>query len=232
MCAYACEKMKRHVEEDVPVLNGGKLHALGDRQSWLISLRLKKAEEPTKEEIAALWLLKPEAKGHIMIMGKRIQTPRYSQTYSNEGKAYNFSGTSHTALPIPPPIQRYLAYANTLCHDMLRKDYGGLAFNAVFVNWYPDGAHYIGYHSDDEKQLAKNARGETLVLSITFGAERRFLVKRKDKESKEKILLLLLTDNTVVLMGGLTQVNYKHSVPKTTVKNIGPRLNLTFRLFK
>ena len=29
--------------------------------------------------------------------------------------------------------------------------------NAVLLNWYADGAHYMGAHSDDETQLLPNA---------------------------------------------------------------------------
>jgi len=208
-------------------------HCLGDKKSWVTSTLLKKELRPTKAEIEELWLLKPADKGIIMIAGKSIRTPRYSQTYSDEGKPYIFSGTEHPALPIPPLLQRYLAYANEECASILKKHYSDRKFNMVFVNWYPDGHHYIGYHSDDEKQLFKNAKGETLVFSISFGQERKFLVKSKEKKRvKEKTLSLALPNYGVVLMGGLCQTNYKHSVPKTEIKGVGRRLNLTFRIFK
>lgn len=213
-------------------IEGGTLHSLADRRSWLISLKLKKDEKPTKEEMIELWQLQPPLKGKIMIVGKLIETPRYSQTYNNEGKGYKFSGMNHAALPIPPLVQRYLDYANRTCHEMLIRDYGDHLFNMCFLNWYPDGAHYIGYHSDDESQLFKNAKGETLVFSISLGQERTFLVQRKDKTRKEKTLSLKVSDGSVLLMGGLCQTNYKHSVPPTKVKNVKARLNLTFRIFK
>lgn len=225
--------MKRGREETTePALKGGTLHSLEDRKSWLISLTMQKDLQPSKEEIKVLWLLKPETKGKILFMGKPMETPRYSQTYSNEGKGYTFSGMTHTALPIPPLLQRYLDYANTLCREMLVKDYESRQFNMAFVNWYPDGKHHIRYHSDDEKQLFKSTKGESLVFSISLGQQRTFLVKTKDKESKEKTLSIQLANHTVVLMGGLCQTNYKHAVPLTKLKNVGPRINLTFRIFK
>jgi len=214
-------------------MRGSVLHALADRQSWLLTSTLKKEVRPTKTELDELWHLKPVEKGWVVIAGKRIQTPRYSQTYSDEGKGYRFSGITHAALPIPPLIQRYLAYANEECAALLEKDYKGRKFNMCFLNWYPDGNHYIGYHSDDEKQLYKNEKGETLVYSISLGQERHFLVRSKQPgKLKERTLSLPLPNNGVILMGGLCQTNYKHSVPKTTVKGGAGRINLTFRIFK
>lgn len=211
------------------------LHTLGDKKSWLIVTSLNHSDRPTTEEVEQLWQLRPEAKGRIMMMGKLLETPRYNQTYSDEGKGYRFSGMQHDALPIPALLKRYLEYANDVCRTVLRKDYEGHKFNMVFVNWYENGSHHIGYHSDDEKQLFLNKRGETLVFSISLGQERRFLVKEKKKKNsatKEPTFALNLANHSIVVMGGLCQANYKHSVPKTVVENVGRRLNLTFRIFK
>lgn len=231
--------MKRQHEEaqgtqklDVDETEEVTLHRLGDKQSWLLSSTLKKSDRPTKQEVEQLWAQRPESKGRIMIMGKQMETPRYTQTYNDSGEGYRFSGTQHNALPIPALLQRYLDYSNSVCHTMLSDDYDGRRFNMILLNWYPDGAHSIDYHSDDEKQLFLNKRGETLVFSISLGQTRRFLVKHADKTSKEKTLTLSLVDNTVVVMGGLCQAHYKHKLPKTTQKNVGRRLNLTFRIFK
>jgi len=208
------------------------VHRLEDKQSWLITSTLKVSDRPTQEEVEQLWAQRPESKGRIMLMGKSMETPRYTQTYNDSGKGYRFSGTEHNALPIPVLLKRYLNYANSVCHTMLTDDYDGRQFNMALLNYYPDGRHSIDYHSDDEKQIYLNKRGETLVFSISLGQTRRFLVKSGDKASKEKTLTLSLVDNTVVVMGGLCQAHYKHKVPKTEQKNVGRRLNLTFRIFK
>lgn len=216
-------------------MKGGVLHKLRDKNSWLMVSLLKKEDRPSKEEIDELWLLRPAEKGVIKIMDASVETPRYSQTYSDEGKAYKFSGTSHTAIPIPPLLQRYLDYANRECEAMLNKDYGGRRFNMVFTNYYEDGSQHIGYHSDSESQLFKNAKGETLVYSISFGETRKFLVRskeaKKSNKNSEKTLTIAMPDNTTLLMGGRMQANYKHKVPPTD-KPIDKRLNLTFRVFK
>jgi alkylated DNA repair dioxygenase AlkB len=111
---------------------------------------------------------------------------------------------------------------------MLEKDYGGRQFNMVFINWYMNGNQYIGYHPDSEDELYKNERGETLVFSISFGAERRFLLK---SIATKKVKEFKLGDNSCLLMAGLCQKEFKHSVPKEP-KVLGKRVNLTFRIFK
>lgn len=43
-------------------------------------------------------------------------------------------------------------------------------FNSCLLNLYPDGNEGVGWHSDDEKSLGKNA----IIASLSFGAERKF----------------------------------------------------------
>lgn len=244
--------MKRVVEEEEKALKTldthhdekVKLIELNDGRSFILMYKLAKADRLTEEELDTLWSIKPETKGSIILFGKLTETPRYSQTYSDNGEGYNFSGMTHGSKPLTPLLRRLLDLANMVCHSILETDYGGRRFNMAFVNWYPDGAHSIGYHADDETQLYLNSRGETLVFSLSFGQERTFLLRRKEtKEEKrkreeknqkrEKALSLPLETNTALLMAGLTQKNYEHSVPKTEDKNKQEkRLNITFRIFK
>jgi alkylated DNA repair dioxygenase AlkB len=192
---------------------------------WIITTRLPLDQKPTKEEVGELWTMRPEKRGEVIIWGKKIPTPRYNQSY---GKGYSFSGMVNTALPITPLLQRYLDFANEKCATMLRRDYGDRCFNMVFINWYEDEGQYIGYHSDDESQLYRNKRGETLVFSLSFGGDRRFLLKSK---TTGLVSTHQLGDGTCLLMAGQCQSKYKHSVPKET-KRREKRVNLTFRIFK
>lgn len=81
-------------------------------------------------------------------------------------------------------------------------------------NRYPDGDSYIGWHSDDEGDLA-------FIVSVSLGAVRDFVFQHK--ETKEKIVLRL-EPGSIVLMGKGCQQNWKH---RKKVKD--PRINLTFR---
>ena len=202
----------------------GVTHHLGEG-TWIMTTFLPQKLHPSKDDLAKLWALRPDELGEIMMMGNRQVTPRYFQSY---GRSYTFSGKEHMSIPIPPILQTYLNFANQVCETMLKRDYGGRQFNMAFVNWYMDGNQYIGYHPDKEAELYKNERGETLVFSISFGAERRFLLKSM---STKKVKEFKLGDCSCLLMAGQCQKKFKHSVPKELgVK--GKRVNLTFRIFK
>ncbi len=174
-----------------------------------------------------LWNMHPKEYDDIIMMGKPIKTPRWTQSY---GQAYKFSGTYHEALPIPKIIQHYLNYAN-------KTDYSApfpVSFNMALLNWYENGKHYIGPHSDDEKQMAKSNTGETVVFSISFGETRKFKLTPKKNTPDGTKLDINLYSGTVVVMGGLTQHTHKHSIPKVNNKQaeiMDRRINLTFRTF-
>jgi alkylated DNA repair dioxygenase AlkB len=101
-------------------------------------------------------------------------------------------------------------------------------FNQILLNWYSDGLHYIGPHSDDERQLVT----ESPVLSVTRGAARKFRLRQK----KVKGILkdVLMPDGTVLVMGGKFQKELTHDVPKVGGAKgaaVGRRINVTLRQF-
>lgn len=166
-----------------------------------------------KQLFDELWNLHPEQVGQIKIMGKIINTPRYQQSY---GKDYYFTGMVHKSLPISHEyIYKLLDFIKT---------HSGKEYNQVLINWYEDGRHYIGKHSDDEKQLVPNSD----IYSFSFGQERDFVINSKQTDYKKTISL---PNNSLVIMCGEMQKYYYHSVPKR--ENLkGRRINITFRLFK
>ena len=54
-------------------------------------------------------------------------------------------------------------------------------FNSVLINFYRDGNDSNGWHSDDEKELGQNP----IIASLSFGANRRFVMKHKRDNSKK-----------------------------------------------
>jgi alkylated DNA repair dioxygenase AlkB len=207
-----------------------------DGASWVTTTRLSTKLMPDKETMAELKKLRPVERSIIKMAGKPVTVPRYNQSY---GQAYTFSGATHEAHEIPPLLQPYLDFANQCTATIRRRDYGDRQFNMIFVNWYEDGNHYIGWHSDDEKQLYKNRRGETLVFSISLGQQRRFQLKpreatggRQHRRVNNKPYQFELASGDCLVMGGLCQSHYKHRVPKEPTKLMGGRINMTFRLFK
>lgn len=205
-----------------PLLSNKRIYLTKDKKSWIDKFELPKDMRISKEDQDKLWELHPKELGSVKIYGKEMQTQRYHQSY---GKSYNFSGKIHEAIPFPEIIQRYLDYVNSL------KEYNS-KFNMCLVNWYENGSHYIGYHSDDEKEIVKDNEGGCIVFSISFGQTRWFYLKDKESNDVKKIEL---SHCSVIVMGGTTQKTHKHSIPKiggNKAKNMGRRINLTFRCFK
>lgn len=185
----------------------------------------------TDNEFNELVDMMPTQTHQVKIFDKLVDLPRLQLCF---GQSYNYSGTtSHAITEIPPIIQKAL--------DAVNKDYMKATktkvpiYSMCLVNYYRDGDDYIGFHSDDEKQLIPN----TPIYSISLGAKRKFRLKIKDKfnqdtEPKPEIKIdeyeIEPENKSLLIMGGSCQKTHKHSVPKQTkVKEL--RINLTFRAF-
>jgi alkylated DNA repair dioxygenase AlkB len=132
-------------------------------------------------------------------------------------------------VPDPRLIARYggpdgLEWTDTLLEIKSRvEDTVGIAFNRVLLNYYRDGNDSVAWHSDTLPQNGKHHH----IASVTFGETRLFKVRRKG--SREGQGSIPLTHGSLLLMGETMQQYYEHHVPKTT-RNIGARINLTFRI--
>ena len=79
----------------------------------------------------------------------------------------------------------------------------------------------MGWHSDDEPELAREAP----IASLSLGGERKFSFKHKTNQTTTS---LVLENGSVLLMHAPTQEFWQHSLVKTK-RPVGPRINLTFR---
>lgn len=147
-----------------------------------------------------------------VIYGKRIITKRKVAWYGDENYAYTYSNTTKEALPWTEVLLKLKKQVEKV---------SGTIFNSCLINLYHDGNEGMSWHSDDEKTLGKN----TVIASLSLGAERKFSFKhRKTKEKRD----ILLQNGSLLLMKGTTQTHWLHSLPKS-VKIRHPRINLTFR---
>lgn len=149
----------------------------------------------------------------IRLFGRELDSPRLSCWIGDEGTAYTYSGARFQPRPWPAallPVRQRLA-----------TELDG-AFNSVLANRYRDGHDYMGWHSDNESALGPRP----LIASLSLGATRRFVLKHREESSRK--LELELPHGSLLVMGGDTQRNYKHALPRTA-KPIGERINLTFR---
>jgi alkylated DNA repair dioxygenase AlkB len=150
----------------------------------------------------------------IRIFGKSVLQPRLTAYYGT--KAYTYSGVKMEPLPWNKPLLQIKEKIEPLVD---------IAFNGVLLNLYRDGQDYIGWHSDDEKDLAKGA----VIGSLSLGETRRFIFRRRDDHQNK--IELSLSDGDFLIMGGETQKFWQHHVPKSA-KSTQPRINLTFRVIK
>jgi alkylated DNA repair dioxygenase AlkB len=160
---------------------------------------------------------------HIVLFGKRILQPRLI-AWAGE-LPYRYSGQTLEPRAWPALVRTLLARVNEASS-------GG--FNHVLVNRYRDGKDSMGYHADAEPELGP----DPLVATLSFGATRRFLVRRQHptprlsgdpRPLRDPPVALLLGHGSLLVMGGTCQRHYRHGVPREASEQVGERVSLTFR---
>lgn len=157
----------------------------------------------------------------IKIFGKQVLVPRFTSYFGNE--PYTYSGRTHPSNPFSGELFEIKEKLDNFINSNNLADSGSnFKFNSLLLNWYRGGNDYMGWHSDDEKELGVNP----MIASINLGSKRRFLFRRKnDKKLK---LEISLNEGSLLLMTGELQHHWQHTLPKQ-LKVKKPRINLTFR---
>lgn len=152
----------------------------------------------------------------IKVFGKEYDQPRLTALYADNKNPYTYSNiTMH-----PTPFSPVLLEIKSKIEKTLNQ-----TFTTCLLNLYRNGQDSNGWHADNEKELGKNP----VIASVSLGAERLFHMKhRTDKTQK---LRLNLAHGSLLVMSGSTQHHWLHQIPKTK-KNVGERINLTFRIIK
>lgn len=154
----------------------------------------------------------------ITFFGKTFLQPRLTAYYGD--KPYTYSKITMYPSPWIPPLVTIKSVVESLAD---------VKFNGVLLNFYRDGSDYMGWHSDDEKELDLNSP----IASVSFGATRRFLFRRKDNHQNK--VEIDLNHGDCLIMRGTTQKFWQHQIPKTSKNSahqVGARINLTFRTLK
>jgi len=170
--------------------------------------------------MAALVEELPLVQEPLTIAGKTYLTPRLTSWHGDPGCTYGYSGRVFEPSPWTPGLSRL--------RDRIEAA-TGVRYDTVLANLYRDGGDAMGAHADNEKELGPAAPDDVLIASISLGAPRRFLLVRNADRSDR--VELLLGGGSLLVMGGATQRDWRHHVPRTK-RPVGPRLNLTFRLFR
>lgn len=148
----------------------------------------------------------------LVMFGKEITTKRKVAFYGDSLMSYTYSNKTKQALTWTPLLMEI----KQLVTSHTRSNY-----NACLLNLYHDGEEGMGWHSDDEKEIVSNSS----IASLSFGAERKFVIKHKATKETHSILL---ESGSLFEMLGSFQKHWLHSMPKSK-KIIAPRINLTFR---
>lgn len=160
----------------------------------------------------------------IKIFGEEHEIPRKQVAYGDPGTFYNFSGIKVNAISW---------HQNTKLCKILKMlkcavdKHFGCSFNFVLINRYADGNDYIGFHADDEKDLANNSP----IVGLSFGSEREIQFKniKNGNNYNFKNKDLTLNHGSCISMQYPTNKYWKHSIPKR-LKIKSPRISLTFRV--
>lgn len=107
----------------------------------------------------------------VVVYGKRIITKRKTAWYGDKNFEYTYSNTTKRALPW---IEELLVLKKLI------EQRTGETFNSCLLNLYHSGSEGMTWHSDDERDLKKNAA----IASLSFGAERNFSFKHKKIRKK------------------------------------------------
>ena len=148
----------------------------------------------------------------LYMFGKKIITKRKVAWYGEKPFEYTYSKSTKRALPWTKELEEL--------KDVIQKN-SGQTFNSCLLNLYHDGNEGMGWHADNEKELLKHGA----IASLSFGAERKFVLKHRATNEKVEIYL---EHGSLLMMKGTTQDHWLHRLPPTK-KVLTPRINLTFR---
>jgi alkylated DNA repair dioxygenase AlkB len=122
---------------------------------------------------------------------------------------------SHWGRRGDPPLDPVLAAAQRELERRYRRPLRGPA-----LNYYRDGRDSVAWHADRELRVLD----DTLIAIVTLGVRRPFLLRPKGGGPS---IDLAPGSGDLLVMGGASQRDWEHSVPKTA--RAGPRISASFR---
>lgn len=155
----------------------------------------------------------PWEQHHVRIQEQVIAQPRLSSWHGEV--VHTYSTLAHVL--VPHPWSLLLSRLRNRVEALT-----GVRFNSMLANLYRDGEDAIGWHSDDEPELGP----APVIASLSFGAERRFSMRRRDDHGH--VVRMTLGHGSLLVMSGRMQQFWQHALPRT--RSAGERINLTFRL--
>lgn len=143
--------------------------------------------------------------------GRAARLPRLTANYGE--RSYDYGGLVFAPEPWTALLQELRAEAERLA---------ATGFNALILQLYRDGRDGVRWHADDSPAVGR----DPVIASLSFGAPRKFQVRRRGESSAA--LELTLRAGDVLVMRGDLQHSHQHRVPREPTVS-APRINLTFR---
>lgn len=145
---------------------------------------------------------------------KMVVTPRLTAWFGDSSKMYHLGNNDFQVNEWSPELI-----------DLKEKieRFSGNEFNSVLLNLYRDGNDSVAWHRDKESELGNRP----VIASLSLGQVRNFDFRKVNDHQKK--YSIALEHGSLLIMKGDLQVNWEHRVAKS-VKNMKPRINLTFRL--
>ena len=106
-----------------------------------------------------------------------------------------------------------------LC-DLIQSRFGYRP-NSCLINNYPNGDHYISYHSDRDMEMNEH----TGVTILSLGTVREMAFRNMADPSVKHYYAL--QPGSAIYMDDIVQTEWQHGIPKTTTS--GTRISLSFR---
>jgi len=147
-----------------------------------------------------------------VVAGRQFILPRLQTWHADPGIRYSYINNLLETRAWTPLLSDIRAKVESFLN---------YSFNSVLVNLYRNGADYVGWHADNERELGE----QPFIASLTFGAERQFEFRHKKSSASGRISL---QSGTLLIMQPNFQHHWLHSVPLDTGVTEG-RINLTFR---
>jgi alkylated DNA repair dioxygenase AlkB len=155
----------------------------------------------------------PFVQRFVKMYGKDIKVPRLRACFGNDGISDILTSTEDKKVESWTP--ELIAIRD--CISRITNQ----SYNVGLMNFYRDGKDSIGMHTDKGTDCIQG----TIIASISLGGERDFHMRHiKNK----KLMNIKLHSGSLLLMGGNTQKNYKHGIPKRAKAD--PRISVTFRM--
>lgn len=150
----------------------------------------------------------------IQMAGRPVLIPRMNAWYGDKNAHYGYSGLKLAPQPWTPGLSSLKA----LVENFLQQN-----FNSVLANYYRDANDSVAWHADDEPELG----AKPIIASLSFGATRRFSLRKKTAGGAAPIHIELASGSLLV-MAGDTQEFWHHQLAKS-IQPVAGRINLTYR---